>query len=266
MSYVRSSWPAFGRVPKPLLYSGLSDRALRLVAILDDQAAIRAEFTRQHLAEWLGCSTASAERAISELEQSGWLVVVRSRDSRGQRPNQFELVWPDEVPLTPELSPEGAPDAHSDQVSDTSPMQGGVITGDEGVESSVPGGVITSDEHPLLMGDEHLNRKRDNIRRDKNAPSSKPRPRNEIFDSLVEAFAIDPTQLTKSKCSALGKNTAELRDVGATPQEIHARVARMRRTWKPHMCTPFALVAHWDEFAGDTAQRSDVPHYWRRRA
>ena len=71
---------SFAQMPRELLLDrAVSDRAVRLWGILDRIAAGReaAIGSRAGLAESLGCSTASLDRARRELEAAGWLGVDR---------------------------------------------------------------------------------------------------------------------------------------------------------------------------------------------
>jgi hypothetical protein len=67
----------FGRVPDGLLFSGASDRAKVLYAVLTRWADLRPgeHPTRNDLAEALGCSVDSMDRAKDELSEHGYLDV-----------------------------------------------------------------------------------------------------------------------------------------------------------------------------------------------
>ncbi len=69
----------FGRVPDSLLFSGASDRACRLYAILTryaDQHVKGDPPTRPQLAAYLDCSVESVDRTVKELANEGWLEVL----------------------------------------------------------------------------------------------------------------------------------------------------------------------------------------------
>jgi hypothetical protein len=78
----------FAMVPDALLVDGVSDRAVRLWALLARAARANASPTRAVLAEKLGCSVESIDRAVKELEARRWL----QRVQRGlNRANEYVL-------------------------------------------------------------------------------------------------------------------------------------------------------------------------------
>ena len=68
----------YGRVPEALLYSDASDRACRLHAILTRWSDTKPDEhpTRRELAGFLHCSLDSVDRAIKELEGTGFLKII----------------------------------------------------------------------------------------------------------------------------------------------------------------------------------------------
>lgn len=73
---VRRRRPPFAMVPEALL-DGVSDRAVRLYAMLDRYAGTdeKAWPSRATMARRLECSEDSVDRAVKELTAAGWLVV-----------------------------------------------------------------------------------------------------------------------------------------------------------------------------------------------
>lgn len=82
---VRSDTGAFALVPEWLLFSDLSDRAVRLYAILSRYADRdgKAWPSRRTLATKLGCSMNTVDRARAELEEAGALHVERRKSDEG---------------------------------------------------------------------------------------------------------------------------------------------------------------------------------------
>lgn len=79
------------------------------------------------------------------------------------------------------------------------------------------------------------------------APSGrKPDP---IFDALIEACGLDPTQLTTSARGAINKACSDLRKVSATPALIAERAVMFRSTWPTMTLTPTALAKNWAQLA-----------------
>lgn len=71
--------------------------------------------------------------------------------------------------------------------------------------------------------------------------------RDELFDALAEACGVDVSQVTRSARGALNRALADLREVGATPDEIKARAKQHRRKWPTITVTPMSLAKHWPE-------------------
>lgn len=80
-------------------------------------------------------------------------------------------------------------------------------------------------------------------------PATIPKPINPLWDVLVEVF-WPPT--TKDERSLFGKVVKELREIGATPDDIRERVKQHQRTQSHWDLTPKALVTHWSQL-GSTA-------------
>ena len=78
-STVRRKRPPFAMVPEALLDADVSDRAIRLYALLDRYAGTtdKAWPSRATLASRLRCSDDRVDAAVHELERSGWIVVRR---------------------------------------------------------------------------------------------------------------------------------------------------------------------------------------------
>lgn len=131
MSGGRVTATPFAMVPEWLLDSEVSDRAVRLYAMLRRYAdsAGRAYPSRRRLGERLGCSEKSVDRTIGELVECGVLVVTPRFSDRGDRAaNDYRLV--DE--RTP-VSPGGVTGGPTPLVTGgPTPLD----TGDEGKEES----------------------------------------------------------------------------------------------------------------------------------
>ena len=84
--------PGWAKVPAELLTAPISDRAVRLWSVLErHQGGSGAAWpSRPHLAEHLGCSLDSIDRALAELEADGWLVIQRGRGRAN--PNLYAVI------------------------------------------------------------------------------------------------------------------------------------------------------------------------------
>lgn len=77
----------------------------------------------------------------------------------------------------------------------------------------------------------------------------KERPRNEIWDAVAAAIGYEPK--TRTEQSNWGKVCAELKEAGATPEEVSVRTARYIKRYGRGMLTVNALHNHWSECAID---------------
>ena len=77
------------------------------------------------------------------------------------------------------------------------------------------------------------------------APAKPPREPDPIFEALIDACGLDIDELTSSARGAANKATKELRDVGASPDGIHARAKVYRQKWPDRELTPSALAKHY---------------------
>lgn len=77
------------------------------------------------------------------------------------------------------------------------------------------------------------------------AAPTKPRPRDEVFEALIEVCGLDSSGLTKSERGRINKAAKELRDVGATPDGIRARATVYGQRWPDVDMTPTALASNY---------------------
>lgn len=75
------------------------------------------------------------------------------------------------------------------------------------------------------------------------------RKRDYLFDALVGVCFISPSELTKRARGALNQALKELRDIGATPEQVHSRGNRFREIWPGVTLTPSALASQWATLA-----------------
>jgi len=81
-----------------------------------------------------------------------------------------------------------------------------------------------------------------------NATAPTARPRNEIWDALTEECGWTE-KLTKSQQGRVAAAVKELRDVGATPDEIRKRARNYRAKYPNMDITPTAISANWSSIA-----------------
>ena len=77
----RPCQPEYVMLPGALLWAGLSGRAVALWGVIDGHQRDNGEAwpSQHHLADDLGCSPRSIDRAAAELAAAGWLTVHRER-------------------------------------------------------------------------------------------------------------------------------------------------------------------------------------------
>jgi biotin operon repressor len=190
-----------------------------------------------HIAKKCRVGESTARRHIHELEKKGELRIElhgggnwKAHDS--QRPNRYVLR---EYPKTPpvNLTPGVTGDTCPPVTGDTTPLS-----------RVTPEPSLTITESSL--GD---------------SPSAKPRGAREartakkpdlVFETIADVCGIDLAELTKSSRGALNDACKQLRDIGATPDEIRARARAYRQKFSNISLTPSALVKHWPTLGATT--------------
>jgi hypothetical protein len=71
------------------------------------------------------------------------------------------------------------------------------------------------------------------------------RPRTLVFDAVAEVCHIDVAKLTTTARGPLNRAVADLKKVGATPEEVVLRARTYRRLYSHAALTPMALSKHW---------------------
>lgn len=82
-------------------------------------------------------------------------------------------------------------------------------------------------------------------------PPRKPRPRDPIFDALTDACGLDPGELTKSARGAVNAAVKQLRDIGASPDQIAARARQHARLWPDATITPTSLAKNYAQLSAN---------------
>ena len=99
------------------------------------------------------------------------------------------------------------------------------------------------DQHDtVVVAEPEENRKKEPLA---DKPRESPRKTDILFDTLAQACGINVTQLTGSSRGQLNKAVKELRDIGATEEQITDKAHAYRRQYENATLTPLALVKHW---------------------
>lgn len=72
-----------------------------------------------------------------------------------------------------------------------------------------------------------------------------PRPKDELWETILRVCGIDGQTLTGSERGRINKALKELREVGATPQELEGRAAAYKTKFPDAAITPTALTGNW---------------------
>lgn len=80
--------------------------------------------------------------------------------------------------------------------------------------------------------------------------SNNERPRNVLWDSVIEACGWNGQPLTKSQQGRTAAAVKELNEVNATPEQVKQRAANYRKKYPGMDVTPTALAANWASIAG----------------
>lgn len=83
------------------------------------------------------------------------------------------------------------------------------------------------------------------------APAVAPaaRPRDVVWDAVMDACQIDTASIPGSARGAYNRAVADLKQANAEPDEIARRAMHFRMHWPDITCTPTALARRWAEIA-----------------
>jgi biotin operon repressor len=87
------------------------------------------------------------------------------------------------------------------------------------------------------------------------------RPADTLFETVANVCGITLTGLTRSSRGQLNRAVKELREVGATEQDVTAKAKAYRTQYPNATLTPSALVKHWASFA-DIERKQQRPSVW----
>jgi predicted transcriptional regulator len=90
-------------------------------------------------------------------------------------------------------------------------------------------------------------------------PESVRRKTDNLFDAVAKACLWDTASLTKSARGQLNKSVKELRDIGATEEQVGGKAAAYRRQYPNITLTPTALIKHWAGLATAGSVKSSRP-------
>lgn len=220
---ITSDTGPFAIVPEWLLDAPVSDRAVRLYALLarycDGDGY--AWPSRKTLATRLGRSVDALDRAVKELVQCGALTVEPRFTGSGDRTSNGYVL----------------------RRVQTAPTQGGSR---ESAATPTRSCAATGGRNPAALtraieNESQLERKAPA------AADAMASDRDVVWDSLLAVCGVDPLAITKSSRGAYNRAVKDLRELGATERDIVIRATVFRRRWPDASLTPTALARRWPE-------------------
>jgi len=213
----------WAQVPEWVIVAPISDRAVRLYALLARRANADSQAfpSRGYLADRMGCSRKSVDRALEELLTVGAVTKQQQFQDSRQTVNLYTL----------------------------RAMGGTRVTrgGDTGVQGEGDTGVPQNESH---KNESH----RTTLR-----TASQPRQREPdlLFEAVAMACNINLKQLTGTSRGQLNKATKELRDIGVKPDEVGDKARAYRKQYPEASLTPTALAKHWPQLTVPQRRESD---------
>ena len=207
----------FAQVPHWVLELPLSDKAVRLYAILSkyaDNADGTSYPGRGTLAKLMHCHRSSVDRAVEELIAAG-CITKKVRYKEGRYTSSLYTVRR----IPPRSMDEGS------RTHATTPSRADATTSSHPCDIELEPQNVEPKELP--------------------ATSSRKTVNDGLFDKVAEVCGWNTTNLTKSARGQLNKAVKELREVKATAEEVGGKAAAYREKYPGIDLTPTALIKHW---------------------
>lgn len=121
------------------------------------------------------------------------------------------------------------------------------------VQSEAPKGAVFRGSRLFLLykTKETTTRASDEARESQASPitTTQKRPPDLIFEALADSCGIDWRHATASERGRLNRAAKEIREVGATPEEVLNRVANYKMHWPGATLSPQAITCNWSLIA-----------------
>lgn len=182
------------------------------------------------LARYANVSERQVQRVLKQMESAGHISIRRQRGGTAdtpndRRPNLYKVVMSGVTHTSPRQVAMGVVDALRDDVG-------------------VADGVTPMSPEPSFEP---------SIKKTRTA-----RRANPLWDTIVDVCRYDVKGLTKSEQGRVAKAVSELKQVGASPDDVRARAEQYRKEWPEVELTPQALTSNWSRFAPKGKRRQDV--------
>lgn len=122
-----------------------------------------------------------------------------------------------------------------------------VTDDDRGVSPTMTPPVTQDDTEGLMEG---------TSKKETLAPATRTRKRDLLFEALVEETGLRLDSLTKSERGRVNKAAKELREVGATPDDVRDRAKLYKLKYPNVAITATALAGNWGQLASARPRRN----------
>lgn len=94
------------------------------------------------------------------------------------------------------------------------------------------------------------------------AATPRKRAKDELFEAMIRVTGLNPKTLTGSERGRINKALKELREVGATPEDLEGRARAYRQKFPGVVLTATALSANWSGLVSARAQQRKAACEW----
>ena len=187
----------------------------------------------------------SQGRQLDEIvKANGRAEVARQNGKRGGRPSHTPKQTPEKPSGIPDGVPNGVPATKPPVEAKPNPEKSSLSLQVKSMStySCESDGNPPSADAPTLFDAEAY---------PETIPESDPAPRkaNPHWDAMVAGLGWEPGKITKTTMGLIGKAVKELKEIGATPEDIKARCENYRAKWPGMDITPPAILKHWSTLA-----------------
>jgi biotin operon repressor len=203
------------------------------------------------LARYANCSERHVQRAIQSLAELGEIRVVdqaggNEETRRDRRPNLYKVLVRCPVDC--------------DGTSQHRTRGDAGVTRSNGVTESTARGDIFDTNGVTPVSPEPSLEPSKELLADK-PPESSTKKKDNLFETVTEVCGIDPTEMTRSSRGQVNKALKELREVGATEQQVRHKAKAYRTQYPNATLTPTALIKHWSSF-GEIEKKQARASIW----
>ena len=212
----------FTRVPNSAVNDSRLDLKARGLLLLMLSKPDGWTFRERHLASVAGVGRDQLRAAMQTLIDTGY--VVRTRESVDGKPP----ICVTRVYDMPQAAKVGLPEVGFPDRGETRPLSNEVVR-------------ETNEENNLAAA----------------PPKSPAKKQDLLFEAVAQACNIDWTTLTKTGRGPINRAVAELREIGATPEQVKARATTWAKQYPDAHLTPMALTKHWAALAPAKTERRE---------